>query len=49
MWFVGSAIMGALYDRSITALVSFGLVLQLAAAVAFFWLRGRVTVVSRES
>jgi MFS family permease len=44
MWFVGSAIMGVLYDRSITALVSFGLGLQLAAAVAFFWLRGRLQV-----
>ena len=46
MWFVGSAIMGVLYDRSITALVSFGLAMQLAAAVAFFWLRGRLTVAS---
>jgi hypothetical protein len=39
MWFVGSAIMGVLYDHSITALVAFGLTLQLAAAGAFFWLR----------
>jgi MFS family permease len=44
MWFVGSAIMGVLYDRSITALVTFGLGMQLAAAVAFFWLRGRLRV-----
>ena len=42
MWFVGSAIMGVLYDRSITAVVSFGLGMQLAAAAAFFWLRGRL-------
>jgi MFS family permease len=49
MWFVGSAIMGVLYDRSITAVVSFGLGMQLAAALAFFWLRGRLTVVSQES
>ena len=42
MWFAGSAIMGVLYDHSITALVSFGLGLQLAAAVGFFWLRGRL-------
>jgi MFS family permease len=40
MWFVGSAIMGFLYDRSLIALVVFGLSLQLAAAAAFFWLRG---------
>jgi hypothetical protein len=44
MWFVGSAIMGALYDHSITAVVTFGLTLQLAAATAFFWLRGRLKV-----
>jgi len=42
MWFVGSAVMGVLYDRSITALVSFGLVMQFAAAVTFFWLRGKI-------
>jgi len=46
MWFVGSAIMGVLYDRSITAVVSFGLGMQLAAAAAFFWLRGRLRAVS---
>jgi MFS family permease len=43
MWFVGSAVMGVLYDHSITAVVSFGVTLQLAAAAAFFWLRGRLT------
>ena len=42
MWFVGSAIMGVLYDRSVIALVTFGLTLQLIAAAAFFWLRGRL-------
>ena len=42
MWFVGSAIMGVLYDHSIIAVVVFGLSLQLAAAAAFFWLRGRL-------
>jgi MFS family permease len=45
-WFVGSAIMGALYDRSIIAVVVFGLTLQLAAATAFFWLRGRLHAAS---
>jgi MFS family permease len=42
MWFLGSAIMGFLYDRSLIALVTFGLTLQLAAAASFFWLRGRL-------
>ena len=38
-WFVGSAAMGMLYDRSLMALVVFGMVFQLAAAAAFFRLR----------
>jgi predicted MFS family arabinose efflux permease len=38
-WFAGSAIMGLLYDRSAMALVVFGMVFQVAAAVAFFRLR----------
>lgn len=42
MWFLGSAIMGFLYDRSLIAVVIFGLTLQLAAATSFFWLRGRL-------
>ena len=42
LWFVGSAIMGVLYDHSVTALVSFGMTLQLASAAAFFWLRGKL-------
>ena len=42
MWFAGSAIMGILYDHSITAVVVFGLAMQLAAAAAFFWLRGKL-------
>jgi MFS family permease len=47
MWFVGSAIMGVLYDHSITAIVLFGMTLQLAAAVAFFGLRGRLRASDR--
>jgi len=35
-WFVGSAIMGVLYDRSIAAVVAFCLFVQLLA-VAFLW------------
>ena len=37
--FLGSAVMGLLYDRSVPAVVVFGAVAQLAAAVMFFWLR----------
>ena len=37
---VGSATMGLLYDRRVMALVVFGMVAQLVAAVMFFRLRG---------
>jgi MFS family permease len=39
MWFLGSVVMGLLYDRSLVALVVFGLVFQVAAAFLFAWLR----------
>jgi MFS-type transporter involved in bile tolerance (Atg22 family) len=42
MWFLGSVIMGLLYSRSLPALVAFGIVAQLAAAVMFFRLRRRL-------
>lgn len=48
MWFVGSTVMGVLYDHSITGLVVFGLGMQLAAAIAFFWLRGKLHAASVE-
>lgn len=35
MWFLGSALMGALYDRSLIALVVFGVTAQLIAAIMF--------------
>jgi predicted MFS family arabinose efflux permease len=35
-WFVGSAVMGLLYDRSILAVALFSVVLQLAALPIFF-------------
>ena len=38
-WFVGSVIMGVLYDHSIPALVAFGVTIQVIAAVMFLWLR----------
>jgi MFS family permease len=38
-WFIGSAVMGALYDVSVTAVVVFCLVLQAAAVPIFFKVR----------
>jgi MFS family permease len=38
-WFLGSAAMGMLYDRSIAALVIFGMVAQAASAIMFLALR----------
>ena len=35
MWFLGSAIMGQLYSRSLVALVVFGMIFQIAAAAVF--------------
>jgi MFS family permease len=45
MWLVGSSTMGLLYDRSLVALVIFGVAAQLAGAAIFFSLR---TDISRE-
>ena len=39
MWLVGSSAMGLLYDRSILALVIFGVAAQLSSAIIFFSLR----------
>ncbi|HEY3025571.1 MAG TPA: MFS transporter [Pyrinomonadaceae bacterium] len=36
-WFLGSATMGFLYDKSISALIVFSVVSQLAALPVFFW------------
>jgi MFS family permease len=47
MWFLGSASMGLLYDRSVMALVVFGVVAQLAAAVMFFRLRKPLAAAGR--
>lgn len=41
-WFVGSALMGVLYDVSLPALIVFSVVTQLAAIPLFFWV-GRQT------
>jgi MFS family permease len=47
MWFVGSVVMGVLYDYSLIALVIFGVVAQLASAVLFVWLRRPLEAKSR--
>ena len=39
MWFIGSAIMGVLYDRSLMMLVIFGMTMQLISAILFLRLR----------
>ena len=39
LWFLGSVTMGLLYDFSLLALVIFGMIVQLGAAILFFWLR----------
>jgi MFS family permease len=39
LWFVGSVVMGVLYDYSLIALVVFGMVAQIGAALLFVWLR----------
>ena len=36
-WFLGSAAMGFLYDKWLTALIVFSVILQLAALPIFFW------------
>jgi MFS family permease len=40
-WFLGSAFMGILYDRSITALVIFSGTTQLLAIPCFVWVKLR--------
>jgi len=47
-WFAGSLAMGWLYDQSLTALVVFGLVMQISAAAIFFWLRGPLRAAAAE-
>jgi MFS family permease len=39
LWFLGSVTMGVLYDFSLTALVTFGIIAQLGAAALFIWLQ----------
>lgn len=39
LWFLGSVTMGVLYDFSLIALVTFGIIAQLGAAALFIWLQ----------
>jgi predicted MFS family arabinose efflux permease len=36
-WFIGSAAMGFLYDRSLITLIVFSMICQLGALPIFFW------------
>ena len=49
MWFLGSVIMGLLYERSLIALVAFGVLMQLAAAGMFVWLRGPLAAAAQDA
>jgi MFS family permease len=42
MWFVGSLAMGLLYSRSLMALVLFGILAQLTAAIVFSQIRSKI-------
>jgi predicted MFS family arabinose efflux permease len=48
-WFIGSVMMGVLYDRSIPAVVAFGMVAQLTAAAMFLGIRGRLAQAAAEA
>jgi MFS family permease len=48
MWLIGSATMGYLYGHSLTALVAFGVVAQIAAAVMFLGLRAPLAKAAAE-
>ena len=46
-WFIGSAIIGFLYDRSLWAVIAFCVVTQLAAVPVFIWVGRRRTIWNR--
>jgi hypothetical protein len=46
-WFLGSTVMGQLYDHSLMALVAFGMAAQLVAGVMFWRLRVPVAVAAQ--
>jgi MFS family permease len=41
-WFLGSALMGVLYDVSLPGLIAFSVVMQLASVPLFFWVGKRL-------
>ncbi len=43
-WFLGSAIMGILYDHSISAVIAFCVIAELAAIPLLVWVRKRTTL-----
>jgi predicted MFS family arabinose efflux permease len=47
LWFLGSVAMGVLYDRSLMALVVFGMAMQLLSAGIFFWIKRPLAQVAR--
>jgi hypothetical protein len=49
MWFLGTWAMGLLYERSIPAVVVFGVAFQLAAAVMFLTLRAPLAAARRDA
>jgi MFS family permease len=48
LWFLGSVVMGVLYDYSLIALVIFGMVLQMLSAAVFLWLHRPLTTAISE-
>jgi MFS-type transporter involved in bile tolerance (Atg22 family) len=40
-WFLGSALMGYLYDISLSAIITFSVLMQLAAIPLLLWVRAR--------
>ena len=47
LWFLGSVAMGVLYDRSLMALVVFGMVVQILSAGIFVWIKRPLAQVAR--
>lgn len=45
-WFLGSAVMGFLYDFSVTLLVLFVVIMEAASMIVFFLLRKKIGIVS---
>jgi hypothetical protein len=46
-WFLGSALMGVLYDHSLPMLIAFSVAAQLASIPLFFWVGKRLAPAGR--